>query len=69
MADEFEDQLRTARSVLIRLQHQAQTGEFTVGDDVQARTPENIKKHVAGIQLAIDDIDRALKIHGEADQA
>lgn len=58
--DEWRRQLQDARSTLVRLEGEARSGKFTVGDEPATRTPVNMDAQVARIRHAIDDIDAAL---------
>lgn len=46
---------------LKRLMEQARSGAFTVGDEPQTRTKDNMDEQVARLQHALDDVELALK--------
>ena len=67
--DEFRASLEDAHGRLSRLLEHSRAGRFTVGDQPNSRQPANLRKHVARIEAALDEIDRALQALSEQSYA
>ena len=57
---DLRDALVQKRSELLRLIAQAERGAFSVGDEPNTRTQENMDEHVARLRHALQDVEMAI---------